>query len=153
MRLTLSRRKLSLYLGSDSGAAAVEFSFIAPLLILLIVGLVDMGNYIRNRMKLEQISRASVDFILQGGEEANIQQEVLTYYVGEEANTYALSTERICTCEDGVAHECGAITCGQGDHSRQYVQVSVDKTFSTLFPYPGIPSEISLSGSARMRLD
>lgn len=138
---------------NNSGAAAVEFSFIAPLLITLIVGLMDMGNYIHSKMKLEQISRASVDYMLQGGEEANIRNEVLNYYAGSDANTYTLTTERVCTCADGTARDCSAISCGSGDHSRQYVQVSVDKTFSTLFPYPGVPSEMSLSGSARMRLD
>ena len=39
------------------------------------------------------------------------------------------------------------------DYSRQYFQVTIDRTIRTLFPYPGIPDELNLQGSARMRLD
>lgn len=141
------------FIRSESGAAAVEFSFIAPILLLLMVGLMDMGMYIRDRMKLEQISRAAVDYIMQGGQEDNIQTDVLTYYDSENAESYTITPERVCTCSDGATQDCSAMSCSHGDYSRQYVQVTVDRTFTTLFPYPGIPREMSLSGYSRMRLD
>lgn len=141
------------YLTSERGVAAVEFSMIAPILILLMVGIMDMGMYVRDQMKLEQISRASVDYVLNGGLDENIGTEVLDYYDPEHASDYTITTERVCTCSDGAAQECGAVTCEFGDYSRQYVQVSIDRNFSTLFPYPGIPDELTLHGYSRMRLD
>lgn len=141
------------FIASESGAAAVEFSFLAPILILLMVGLMDMGTYIRDRMRLEQISRAAVDYLMQGGQEENIQMDVLAYYDSENSGSYTITPERICTCGDGVAQDCSAMSCSTGDYSRQYVQVTIDRTFTTLFPYPGIPQEMSLSGYSRMRLD
>ncbi|MEK7802264.1 MAG: TadE/TadG family type IV pilus assembly protein [Pseudomonadota bacterium] len=146
-------RILQTYFSSEEAVAATEFAMIAPFLILLMVGIMDLGSYIRDRMKLEQISRASADYVLQGGSEENIQTDVLAYFDAARADTYTVTTERVCTCEDGLAQSCSAVSCGFGDYSRQYIQVTVDRTFSTLFPYPGISPQMSLSGFARLRLD
>ena len=143
----------SLFAKSEAGVAAVEFALIAPILILLMVGLTDMGLYIKSRMQLEQISRASVDYVMQGGDENNIGTDVLNYYDAEHATSYSINTERFCTCADGETQDCSALNCGAGDYSRQYFQVTLNRTVSTLFPYPGIPDELQLQGSARMRLD
>lgn len=153
--MTMMTSLPSLFLKSDSGAAAVEFAMTAPLLILLMVGIFDMGSYIRDRMRLEQISRAAVDYVMQGGQDENIKQDVVSYYdqAGTDAGLYDVSSERVCTCSDGVAQSCSAVSCGSGDYSRQYVEVTINRTYTTLFDYPGIPHSINLAGSARMRLD
>lgn len=90
---------------------------------------------------------------MQGGQEENIDQDIVTYYDSENAEKYTVTTERICTCSDGVAQTCDAVSCDFGDYSRQYFQVNVQRTFETSFPYPGIRSEIDMSGFSRMRLD
>lgn len=145
--------QLRKYLQSEKAVAATEFALTAPMLMFLMVSIIDLGSYIRDRMRLEQISRASVDYIMQGGEEDNIQTDVLSFFDPSHVDSYTLNTERICTCSDGFATDCSAITCDHGDYSRQYVQVTVDRVFTTFMPYPGIPQQMSLSGSARMRLD
>ena len=141
------------YSKSENGVAAVEFSMIAPILILMMIGLMDLGLYVREKMKLEQISRAAVDYVMQGGQEENISEDIVTYYDSEHAGDYTVTTERVCTCSDGVAQSCDAVSCDFGDYSRQYFQVNVARTYETSFPYPGIRNEIDMSGFARMRLD
>lgn len=127
----------------------------APILILLMVGIFDMGSYIRDQMRLEQMARASVDYVMQGGQDENISQDVVSYYDAKGTNdgAYDVNSERICTCSNGMAQSCSAISCGSGDYSRQYVEVTINRTYTTLFDYPGIPHTINLKGSARMRLD
>lgn len=147
------KKIFSTYFYKEDGAAAIEFAFSAPLLLILILGLVDMGSYIQSRIKLEQIARASADFVLQGGDENQIEEVVIGYYDSNHSNEYDLETQRICTCSDGVEQSCGAVSCGQGDHSRQFIDISLSKNYSTHFSYPGIPSTVSLSGQARLRLD
>lgn len=144
---------LRTYLQTDKGVAATEFALAAPMLILLMVGILDLGSYIHDRLKLEQISRAAADYVVQGGSEENITLDVLSYYDATRTDSYTVVAERVCTCNDGAAQDCSAVSCEFGDYSRQYIQVTIDRTFSTLFPYPGIPSEMSLSGFARLRLD
>lgn len=140
-------------LKNEDGVAAIEFAMVAPFLILLMVGIMDMGMYIRDKMKLEQISRAGVDFVLQGGQDSDIESNVVSYYDPDNTTAYTVTSERVCTCGDGIAQDCTAMACPQGDHSRQFVKVDVSREFSTLFPYPGLPQTMTLSGSARMRLD
>lgn len=154
-RISMMKILCSPFLKSESGAAAVEFAMTAPFLILLMLGIFDLGTYIHDRMRLEQISRAAVDYVMQGGPDENITNDVVAYYdpEGTEAGLYDVSSDRICTCSDGVAQSCDNVTCGSGDYSRQYVQVTINRSYTTVFDYPGIPSNMSLSGSARMRLD
>jgi Flp pilus assembly protein TadG len=133
------------------GAAAVEFSFIAPVVLFLMLGTIDFGIYIKERMKMEQIARASVEYVLQGGYEENIHTDVVSYYDG--SGQYEISTNRMCTCSDGVMVSCGEEMCPTGDYSRQFVQVDLVRTFTPLFSYPGIPASLTLRGSARLRYD
>ena len=119
----------------------------------MMVGLMDLGLYVRDKMKLEQISRAAVDYVMQGGLEENIEEDIITYYDASSVPSYSVTTDRVCTCSDGVAQTCDAVSCDFGDYSRQYFQVKIERTYTTTFPYPGISNEIVMDGYARMRLD
>ena len=61
----------------------------------------------------------------------------------------AISVSSYCECEDGTSVDCDD-KCGVLQ-PRTYVQVRVDKTFNTLFPYPGVPKEVTLVRQARCR--
>ena len=99
------------------------------------------------------MSRAAVDYVLQGGSEDNIQTDVIAFYDPSDIDSYTLTTERVCTCSDGLAQDCASVSCETGDHSRQYFQVSLERTYTPFISYPGIPDELELAGNARMRLD
>ena len=48
------KKNKNIFLDS-SGIAAVEFAFIAPILITLFIGVVDLGLYMNDKMKLDII--------------------------------------------------------------------------------------------------
>jgi Flp pilus assembly protein TadG len=58
-----------------------------------------------------------------------------------------------CECSDGslpvascaTSPSCGTMTVVE------YVQINTSVSYSSMFPYPGIPTPITLHGSARMR--
>lgn len=63
-------------LRSDSGAAAVEFAIIAPLLFLLIFGLIDFGLAINARIVTANAAREGARVASLGGTEAQIRAQV-----------------------------------------------------------------------------
>lgn len=55
---------------------------------------------------------------------------------------------QVCRCGWGSATDCSS-TCTS---KRTYVRVTVDKTFNTLVPYPGIPNSVKLRSVSTMRI-
>lgn len=147
------------YFGDVSGIAAVEFAFLAPILLFILIGTIDVGLYMNDKMRLEAISRAAVEYLIVTRDEETVMEEVIAPYydslgeVGWEAS-FELETEMICECEGGEPVECALGFCpDEGDYKRRFYQVNVTKTHDTLFVYPGFDAEIDLVGSAKMQLD
>lgn len=63
-------------LRSDTGAAAVEFAIIAPLLFLLLFGLIDFGLAINARIVAANAAREGARVGSLGGTEAQIRAQV-----------------------------------------------------------------------------
>ena len=64
--------------------------------------------------------------------------------------SYYVTPERYCECADGAEISCSN-QCGGGVNPMVFVRVQVDTTFTTLFNYPGIPSEVQISRVAVLR--
>lgn len=152
------------YVRKEQGVAAVEFALVAPMLLLLLMGIYDFGMFVNQKMLLESTARAAAEYINQGGEEDNLQTDIVNM-MNLEANgaseeSLALETEFICECTGGEVLECDdeEASCTADDEDtdtyiRRYVVVNVNMTFDTLFPYPGLPESIPLSGSVRMQIE
>jgi hypothetical protein len=63
-----------------------------------------------------------------------------------------VTAERYCVCSNGTRVDCVSGDCGLFNRAPQiYVRVTANKTFETLFPYPGVPHTINLEREAIMR--
>ena len=154
----------SLYFKSERGVAAVEFALITPMLLLLLMGIYDYGMFLNQQMRLESTARAAAEYINQGGEEDNLQADVVNMMNLDansgSADSLQLQTEYICECTGGEVLACDdeEASCTADDEDtetyiRRYVIVNVNMTFDTLFPYPGLPEAVPLSGSVRMQIE
>lgn len=136
----------------DDGNVAVEFAFVAPLLILVIIGIVDFGMYINQKMQLENMARSAAEYVVKGGDENAIQVEVLASgMAAEDIEEVDAQAENTCECSDGEEISCSA-TCSDGGYKRQFFTYSLTRTFTPAFPYPGIPDQITMTGNARMQV-
>ena len=141
------------FLRDQSGNAAVEFAFVAPVLILMLIGLYDFGMYINQKMQLENLARGAAEYMIKGGTEEGIRLDVIgDNMTDEEVEEVELASESICECNDGEVIECSE-SCEGGDYKRQFFSFSMTRDFSTTFPYPGIPDTISMTGNARLQVE
>src|SRR5688572_7569932 len=112
MRFT---KAILFFLKSRDGVAAVEFAFIAPILIFLMLGLVDFGFYINASMQMESAARASAEYVLKGGEQDSIQEDIIDQTVfglnSEKINSIELESELTCECRDGEEVSCDSGMC------------------------------------------
>ena len=63
-----------------------------------------------------------------------------------------VTSQRVCECTGGAAVSCTIASCGGYGVPRAFVEVTVTRTFSTLVPFPGVPSSVPLSRTAKVRL-
>jgi len=139
------------YIHNQSGASAVEFALLSPLLIFMFVGTIDFGLFIMERMHIQNTAHAVADYVAQVQDDANVQVVAEEAYDRDFSDIVIIS-EFECECSDGVVDAC-PITCSSDDYQRRFVRVSASGSFAPLFPYPGIPNNVDLQTTVRMRVD
>ena len=136
-------------LRSERGNAAVELALLAPILLVMLVGAVDMGMLIRERMQLASAARAGIQYAIQGignaGDTAGMQAAATGATNLVAANIVATAA---CECSDGTAVVCTGV-CGD---SEMYVRVGVTESYRTFFSYPLIDNPVSLAEDAIVRI-
>lgn len=135
-------------------AVAVELALLTPVLMLMLVGAIDFGGAVNERMKLTSAARAGVQFASQSPANADDTAGILQAVQnagGLDTASITISTTQFCACGDGSAAACGD-TCAGGGAAGAYVSITVVEQYSTIFPYPGLGNPIALEGESVLRV-
>lgn len=146
------------YKQDKKGVAAVEFALIAPVLALLLIGIIDFGFYINAEMKVEAMARSAAEYVRNGGDPDNITDDILAFAVSSDgANSFEdnlrLETSTVCECDGGEVIDCSDSCAGGSGYKREFFIVNLDIDYAPLFPYPGLPDSIALNGHARIQTE
>jgi Flp pilus assembly protein TadG len=128
----------------NSGTAVIEFAFIAPVLALMTIGVVDMSNAFSKKLQLEQAAQRSVEKIMQTTGittvEETIAAEAVCQYNGTNADG-SCKTTPITTANVTVVHrlECNGVLsanadCASTETGSRWVQVTVTDNYAPMFP-------------------
>ena len=142
------------------GQAVTEFALIAPLSFLLFVGCLDFGRVFYNAMAVTHAARAGAQYGAQSNilsvDNAGITQAALA--AAGDVQGLTVNPAQCCQCanQNGCTGGSGTVNCITGTCTegapQLFVQVTAQKTFTTLFPYPGVPRTTNLSRKATIRL-
>ena len=146
---------------SDSGQSIVEVALLTPLLLLLLVGVIEIGRYASQAIAVGNAARAGVAYGAQdhfaADDPAGITDAACQDFQG--ANTCGLTVSKayVCQCDDAGTVDATPIDCSTGScpaPSLEVVslQVTASGSFSSLFSYPGIPSSLAVTRTATMRI-
>lgn len=135
---------------SQSGGAALELAFVAPLLLLLLIGVADFGRAFYTSVTVSNAARAGAEYGAQGPQTSGdtVGMKNFAQGDGQEAGTMTIGARRYCEC-GGAAHACTA--CADGSAPDVFVEVTATKSFSMLLRYPGLPSSLTISRQATFR--
>ena len=133
----------------------MEMCFMMTFLSLLLVGVVDMGRAYYLSIEVSDAARAGAQY---GYESiANMSD---TAGISTAANNDApdvtgmtVTAPHGCMCSDGSSPNTNCTTpptCTSGFHLVNYVIVNTQATYTTLFPWPGVPASIVLKGKVQM---
>lgn len=133
------------------GTALVEFALVAPLLLLVLAGVLDYGMALRTASSVASAARAGAQYGSMSpgnaADTAGIRNAALNAAPG--VSGLNISSARSCQCSGGGAVDCTA-SCSTG-RMLVYVQVTAQTTVSTIFNYGALGFFGSTSSQANMR--
>ena len=148
------------------GMALVEFGLAAPILILLLVTVIDLGLAFYEALQVQGAASAGAAYAsLHAWEPTGVNITKVVQASTDLGNKVTVplgypNTSQICGCtvsgtmvENGAlpaSGNCSAVTTCTGG-AGVYAKVKVQMTYSTLITYPGLPSPLTLTGTAYRR--
>jgi Flp pilus assembly protein TadG len=134
----------------------VELALVLPILLLLLVGVIEIGRFSYYSILVSNAARAGAQYGAQGLATAADQNGMETAATndGESIAPLSATAKRTCGCTGtlaGLSDTCPA-TCTLPNHALVYVEVTARGTFNSMFNYPGLPTTIDLSSTEKMRV-
>ncbi len=140
-------------IANRQGVAAVEFALVAPVLILLFVGLADFGLATAEKMRLIDSARAGAQYAASNPTDtAGTTAAVKNATSGLTGTGLSVALTQSCGCNDGSTVTCGS-GCASGSEWT-YVTVAVSENYPLLinFPWPGVSNGVlTLTADATLR--
>ena len=159
----------------ERGQTLLEFALVLPFLMVLGVGVIDVGRAVYYTIAVNNAAAAGVEF---GSRDAIAAQDFDSMKKSAQCdanggNGYPCSNgildianitaQNGCLCDNGggtaaescsypiVNTSCSSILCPSGKVV-QCVQVTTTATFNPIFSYPGLPTHYTANGQAVMRV-
>jgi Flp pilus assembly protein TadG len=151
---------------NQAGQALVELALILPMVLLLLLGVIEIGRYAYISILVGNAAHAGALYGAQGFSKATINNPDITTAArndfasnGLDSTTLTVDSFPTCGCDIGgtisvdTAANCDPTTpppCA--GNWAVTIHVSAHHDYSALFNYPGIPSSLPLSSTAFMRV-
>ena len=135
---------------SEEGSVLVEVALIAPVIIVMILGVVNFGFMLQQDLAVADSARAGAAYALTWGNQTRTSQmaAVATVAAGS-IPSYQAAATNFCTCgPGGTAISCTS-SCSSYGQPTMYAQVTATATLPVLL---GTGTGIPVSSVARVRI-
>ena len=139
---------------SFGGQTVLELALMLPLMLLLLVGLIEIGRFAYFDILVSNAARAGAQYGAQSLIQAADKTGIETAAQSDGRNTMTITPAQMCGCTAATLAICPPGGGGGGGCGRPlvYVQVTATETYSSLFNYPGIPTSMTLTSTSTMRV-
>lgn len=141
-------------LRGEHGASLIELAFLLPLFLLLVMGAVDFGRAFYLSTEVAGAAHAAAMYGAQHptditGMESAANDDAPNVTLSFPTASYGCECPYSTTSTYSASCASAPSSCSTSYVYR--VNITVQGTYHPLFPWPGIPSPMSLSSSASMR--
>lgn len=146
--------KFAGFMRSRSGVAAIEFAMLGPVLALSVVVAADIGFGFYSNMQVQNSAQAGTEYAAVHGFDATAVSNAVTNTTPGSGISASPTPSTFCGCpsSDTVATATCGSTCADGDLAGTYATVTATKTYSTMIPYPMLPSSYTQTAVSTVRL-
>ncbi len=154
------RRVLSDQLGllskcarARSGTAAIEFGIAMPMLLVLLIGLTEVGLAVYQAMQVQDAAEAGAMYASQHPTDT----AGITAAVVNATSTAGISASPVpvtfCGCPSTAGIAAGNCTsaCANGNAQGYYMTISAQLTHTAILQFPGFPNPLVLKRSSTVR--
>lgn len=148
------RHRLLRIVDDRSGSFAIETAFVAPALILMTLGIFEIGTIIARQHELQSVANESEIIILttnQGAEtDVNTIKAIVRESVGLAADDVSLTQSYRCGTDEALVSN--ADVCSEEDVVSSYINVDITEQYSPTWTYMGVGQPITFSVSRRVQV-
>lgn len=140
------------FIRSDRGASMAELALLAPVLIFLVIGVIEIGRYMFFGILAAHAAEAGAKYGSQNLYTAQDNAGIISAAKidGQSLSQWSVNPSHTCAQNAAIAGTCLTGTPSPG--TIYYVTVQVTGRFQSLLNYPGIPTSIPVSATATMRV-
>jgi Flp pilus assembly protein TadG len=138
------------------GNAIIEFTILFPVMLLMLFGTMDFARVFFAGIGIANAARAGVQYGAlspgKAGDSSGIQAAALADAAAQGLTGVTASANRYCSCTGSSSTvSCSTGTCS-GQTPNGYVEATVQYTYNSVLRYPGLPDALTISRTARMRV-
>jgi Flp pilus assembly pilin Flp len=119
------------FLKDKSGVAAIEFAFLGPLLVILLLGVFDVGTMVYERTDLHSAARSGAQYFMAGGTDLAVAKSIVEASWTDRFQNSSLIVEKCCKCA-GIDVPCGELCPDETVPDILYI-VEITSDFEGLF--------------------
>ncbi len=142
------------------GVSTIEFAVVASMLATLAIGMLDLSMGLWQQMEVGNAARAGAEYASLKGWDSSAIQIAVTSATSLGSITASPTPTQSCGCPDATTGvtlsgtpPCTS-TCPDGlTKPGTYVTVNAQASYSTILPYPGISSPLTLTATAMARIN
>lgn len=135
----------------ERGVSTIEFGVVAGALALMLLGVLDFGMGLWEKLEVADAVRAGAQYAAKSGYDSNNIQAAETNSTTLSGLQTSAPTE-FSGCPDATS----GITnppCADGSTPGTYVSISASVNYSTIFSWPGISNPLTLASNVTIRID
>jgi Flp pilus assembly protein TadG len=143
---------------ADDGGALQELAISVGVFASLLIGLTELGRFAYYSILVANAASAGVQYGAQTLETANDTAGMATAAKNDGGSTVSATGTNYCVCyssgtETNKTEPCTTPpSCTSPAHVVYYVQITASGSYTSLFHYPGVPTSITVSRVAVMRV-
>ncbi len=140
------------FLSDRGGAAAVEFALLAPVLVALLFGTIDLGALAYQSMEVQAAAHAGADYALRSGWNSSAIQTAVTGATSFTVTANPAPILMLGCITSGALVVANNSTCPSGQAAGNYVTVSARAAFTPILAWSAVGLPATLSAQATVRI-
>lgn len=140
---------------AETGSAAIEFGLSVPFLLVILMGVIELGYAMYEAMQVHNSVEAGALYVAKNGYDATGIAAAVSNASGTQGITATPAPVQFCGCPNasGIVETACNATCTDGNPPGQYVRVSAALAHKTILPYPGLQLPTTLTAQSVVRLN
>ena len=135
-----------------SGQSLVELAMVLPLLLILMVGVTEIGRFAYYDILVSNAARAGAQYGAQSLTAAADSNGIQTAAQNDGLDTLTVTSTQLCGCDTAPGGLGGCPTVSVCTRPLVYVQVTTLQKIDSLFKYPGLPPSLTFTNTVTMQV-